>query len=135
MERQCLVQLRSADLDFAKTAEQAGWHVAARSLSGLNWLLRSPAASCSSARQIAGVEAVNPATTVVVTLEDNAPLPQAAIEKLGGVVLNKLQNVNVATLAIPEATANQLRRLPGVQRVRKDYTFSASPRTNDKRTK
>ena len=120
------MQLRSADADFGAKAELAGWKVAARSSSGLNWLLRGSASPCASARQIGGVEAANPATTVIVTLEDNAVLPQPAIERLGGVVLNKFQNIHAATVAIPELAAGDLRHLPGIKRIRKDHKVSAS---------
>jgi hypothetical protein len=126
MEQECLVQLRSADADFGKKAELAGWKVAARSSSGLNWFLRSSASSCTSARQIRGVEAAKGATTVIVTLEDDAVLPEQAIERLGGVVLNKFQNIHAATVAIPALAADDLRHLPGIKRIRKDYKVSAS---------
>lgn len=135
MEQECLVQLRSADADFGAKAEQAGWKVAARSSSGLNWFLRSSASPCTSARQIRGVEAADPATTVIVTLEDNAVLPQPAIERLGGVVLNKFQNIHAATVAIPDLAADDLRHLPGIKRIRKDYKVSATSPGSSNRPK
>lgn len=130
MTNRCILQLRAPSLNFDQSLQGTKWNAVAHSPSGKLWMVEN-SSSCDSARNLPKVEQVQPAVSLIVTLQDRAAVPEKEIEDIGGVVVEKLQNLNVMTLAVPVAAVGRVAQLPGVARVQKDQPQSA----NDTRKK
>lgn len=117
-----LVRLRHASPDFGQRVEKTGGIVQASAKSQRLWLVSLPAAREAELRRLSGVQDVLAAIRVVLETEPGADL-WGELERLGGIVLHRYDNVAALAVAIPRAKMQQVRALPGVRRVRKEKEF------------
>lgn len=117
---ECLVTLQAPSSDFGEAAETSGARVLAHTESNLVWLINAESHALKRVQDIATVKAVKPAFTVVVTVTSDAPDLRLAIEALGGIMLQRYQNLPALSAAIPATRVSNLQNLPGVEHVKKD---------------
>jgi hypothetical protein len=132
MQNLCIVELHTPSAAFDATLKRTAWTAVAHSTSGLRWLLES-SSSCNSALALADIRSVELAESLIVTLRHGADIPERQVEKLGGMVTGKLQNVSVVTIAVPANAVSRVQKIRDVIRVQKDQPRSTNPPSLRKR--
>lgn len=83
------------------------------------------AAEIPTLKSTTGVIDVSPARKATLELSQET-FDLRAIQRMGGVVLQRYENAPLLSVAVPTDRFNELRSLPGVRRVRKPKTVTPS---------
>jgi hypothetical protein len=121
-----LIVLHRSNAEFAGVLRRSG--VEPLRHSGARWLVRMAKTQVIQIEQLTEVEQVFPAAGLVLTLDPSVADLSPQIEALGGIVVQRYENLPLLSVSVPLSRLSQVQRLRGVKRVSKQRTFVASKR-------
>lgn len=130
-----LVTLGSPSREFPKRVSGASGRVLEHSSSGLVWLVAIGPHGAEYLKGVAPVSNVQPSTRALVEFGGSAVEIAVGVERLGGLIIQRYENLNAIAAAVPAGKLDDLHSLPGVRRVTKDRAFQPAATRSETETR